>query len=239
MKQSLKLELWKRFGSKRYPAEWDGNIYGGGKLSQRYWEYFKTIDLLNISADSVVLDIGGGSPTTGIGFFAELLATAARKVLIMDPILPLNRTAPANIEFIRKEGSYEEMKALFIDHPEITHISCISVFEHIESTLREEMVRAVNDFFRGQYFIATFEYHAKCSYFEHQLTATTTSSLFAPFTNFYLDEFAASPVLCEDAIDLQRIVRLNPKEPLAALNFAPCNIPRWYPIVVRFIRMPE
>jgi len=236
MKELLKKELWKRFGSEKYPAEWDGNIYGGGKLSQRYWEYLKAIDLLNIDRNSIVLDIGGGSPVTGVGFFADLLATVAKKVLIMDHNINSKATAPQNIEFVRESASFEKMKALLIAHGEITHISCISVFEHIESSLREGIVHAINDFFHGLYFVATFEYHASCSYFEHQLTASTTSTLFAPFTNFYIDEFVSSPVWCENAIDPQHIVRLNKKAPFSAANFAPGNIPRWYPIAVRFIK---
>ncbi len=65
MTNKLKAELWKRFGSKAHPAEWDGHVYGGGKLSQRFWEYFKAVELLELDGDSVVVDIGGGSPVTG------------------------------------------------------------------------------------------------------------------------------------------------------------------------------
>ena len=50
----LKQELWRRYGDSSYPVEWNGHVHGGGKLSQRFWEYFKTIELLEVDAASVV-----------------------------------------------------------------------------------------------------------------------------------------------------------------------------------------
>lgn len=76
--QRLKQELWHRFGSKEHPAEWDGHVYGGGKLSQRFWEYFKAIELLSLDANSIVLDIGGGSPQTCT--FLDLLRLLAPQI---------------------------------------------------------------------------------------------------------------------------------------------------------------
>ena len=81
----LKKELRHRFDSAEHPAKWDSRIYGGGKLSQRFWEYFKALELLGLTESSVVLDIGGGSPVTGMGFFAGLMATVAKKVIVLDP----------------------------------------------------------------------------------------------------------------------------------------------------------
>jgi len=60
----IKAALWKAYGKPAEAAEWDGNVYGDGKLSQRFWEYHQAIDLLELTPDSVVLDIGGGSPVT-------------------------------------------------------------------------------------------------------------------------------------------------------------------------------
>ncbi len=98
--RNLKAELWRRFGNREYPAEWDGRVYGGGKLSQRFWEYFEGVELLDPSPESVVLDIGGGSPVTGAGFFSSLLASAVKKVLILDPNVAADAKPAANIEYL-------------------------------------------------------------------------------------------------------------------------------------------
>jgi hypothetical protein len=230
----LKAELWRRFGANDHPAEWDGRHYGGGQLSQRFWEYLRAIELLNLDRASVVLDIGGGSPLTGVGFFSSLLSTQAGRVIVMDPSVKDGALAPTNVEFSRSAATYDKLKALLVARPEITHIVTISVFEHVEPPIREGMVHAINEFFRGDLFVATFEYHARTRYFEHALTARTTSDLFAPFKNFYLDDLSASPVLCENAFDRTRVLRLlSPRR-----FFTSCDTPRWYPVAVRFLRLP-
>jgi hypothetical protein len=229
--QILKLELWRRYGSKATPAEWDGNVYGGGKLSQRYWEYFKAIELLELEPDSIVLDIGGGSPETGAGFFAALLATEIRKVIIIDPNIAPNVSAPGNVEFIRKNATEQELLSVFASRPEISHVACVSVFEHIQPSVREPAVRAINAAFRGRSFVTTFEYHARRTIFEYNLTARTTSALFSSLTNFYPDEIQASPVWSENAYDSSRMIKLSRSGPIDR-----AEIPLWYPLAVRFVR---
>ena len=229
--ERLKQELWQRFGTQGHPAEWDGLVYGGGKLSQRYWEYFQSIELLALTEDSVILDIGGGSPVTGMGFFSSLLATVAKRVIVMDPNIRPDATPPPNVTFVREPADEDRLGRLLDAHPELTHISCVSVFEHIEPSVREGIIRAVDGHFGGQAFIATLEYHAKRTYFEHALTAATLSDLFSPFTRFYPDQFCASPVWCQDAFDtrvLFRPFRRKKRE-------HPVDIPRWYPIAFRFV----
>ena len=56
----LKQKLWKHRHVLNY--EWDGTIYGGGVIGQRYWEYLKFVDLMELNSESVVLELGGGSP---------------------------------------------------------------------------------------------------------------------------------------------------------------------------------
>ena len=204
----LKAELWKRFGTPAFPSEWDGHVYGGGKLSQRYWEYFKALELLQLNPDAVVLDIGGGSPITGVGFFSQLLSCAVKKVIVFDPNISQSVVAPESVEFVRKEASYCELKNFLEKSPFITHISCVSVFEHIDSATREGIIRAINDFFKGSHFVATFEFHSKRSFFEFQVTSKTVSSLFIPFENFYLDEYLSSPVACENSFESINILKL-------------------------------
>jgi hypothetical protein len=231
---TLKAELWSRFGTLEHPAEWDGNNYGGGKLSQRFWEYFKAIELLDLDENSIVLDIGGGSPITGMGFFSSLLSAAVKKVIVMDTSIGDTAKAPGNVEFVRAAATYEELKALLSARPDLTHIVSVSVFEHVEPVVRQGMIRAINEFFQGRSFVATFEYHAKTTFFEYSLTAKTTSTLFEPFTNFYLDHYSASPVWCENAYDHSRLFRLIYKS--FRKIFAYGDIPRWYPLAVKFLR---
>ena len=234
----LKSELWKRYGSPQHPAEWDGRVYGGGKLSQRFWEYFKAIELLDLTPDSVVLDIGGGSPTEGASFFAALLAGAVRRVIIVDPEIPAGLSPGANTTFVREPANYDALCKLLAAHPEITHVASISVFEHIEPAVREGIVRAINDAFGGDVFVSTFEYHPRQVYFEHQLTARSVSALFTPLVNYFLDQFVSSPVWCENAFDRKRILRAGRNRAYTPGNFSPANIPLWHPVAVRFVRQP-
>jgi hypothetical protein len=228
----LKAELWRRFGSATHPAEWDGTHYGGGRLSQRFWEYLTAVELLGVDRESVVLDIGGGSPLTGLGFFSSLLAQEAKRVIVVDPNLAPDVAVPLNVEICRSVAGYDELKALLSAHSDVTHIVSVSVFEHVPPAIRVGMVRAIDQFLAAGAFVATFEYHARTRHFEHALTARSTSDLFAPLTNFYLDKMSASPVWCENAFDRTRILRfLSPRR-----LFAASDVPQWYPLAVRFVR---
>ncbi len=229
--ERLKQELWRRFGTQEHPAEWDGLVYGGGKLSQRYWEYFQSIEWLALTEDSVILDIGGGSPVTGMGFFSSLLATVAKQVIVMDPNIQPDAIPPPNVTFVREPADYDGLARLLKAHPELTHISCVSVFEHIEPRLREGLIRAVDEHFAGRAFVTTLEYHAKRTYFEYSLTAASFSELFSRFTRFYPDQFCASPVWCQDAYDTRTLFRPFWRKK----RQSPVDIPRWYPVALRFV----
>ncbi len=79
----LQARLWRMYGDKAYAAERDGNVYGGGKLSQRFWEYHKTIDALELTADSVVLgglgiSRAGREQTPPIGLWKPVLLKFVR-----------------------------------------------------------------------------------------------------------------------------------------------------------------
>jgi len=234
---ALKYALWQRFGDLAFPAEWDGHVYGGGKLSQRYWEYFITLELLALDQHSTVLDIGGGSPVEGVGFFADLLALQCKQVIVLDVNAQYGPNAAQrdNVVLKRQNGDYESVRRTLEDHPDITHVSCVSVFEHIEDATRRDIVRSLNDHFTGATFVMTLEYHARVKHWEHQLTAASLSELFAPLVNFYPDAFVRSPVYCENAY--QKIgfwALFNIQRALA--KRAPLAIPAWYPLAVRFVR---
>jgi hypothetical protein len=236
--EKLKAALWRCYGDPSYPAEWDGKTYGGGKLSQRFWEYHQTIELLELTSDSVVLDIGGGSPAIGAGFFTRVIAPHVKEVHVMDVNIGELKEPASNIVFHRSLANYESLSKLLKKNPQITYVACISVFEHIPHEVRCGMVKALNEGFLGDTFVATLEYHAKECHFEYQLTTRTLSELFEPLTNFYPDEFHKSPVWGEIAfrgscIGRHIMRRLGStkrwgKEP---------EIPLWYPVALRFRRM--
>jgi hypothetical protein len=248
LKAKLKAELWSRFGHKDHPSEWDGNVYGGGKISQRFWEYFRGLDLLELTPESVLLDIGGGSPATGAGFFASMVAPFVKQVHVLDVSIGEDCRDDKNIIYHRQLATYDNILALFKKHPGITHVACLSVFEHIEQPVRVGIIRGVNDAFTGAIFVATLEYHTKKTFFESQLTAATLSELFSPFTNFYLEEIAKSPVWSEDAyfnaiptLDGRRSSlkdRIGWYLRVLGLYKTPLEVPvpMWYPLALRFVR---
>jgi len=233
----LKQELWSRFGTREHPAEWDGFVFGGGRLSQRFWEYFKTIELMDLQPDSVVLDIGGGSFKTGLGFFSELLSTQVAKVFVLDPEIQNVTDAPPSVTLIPAYANYEELAKLFMAHPEITHVCAVSVLEHVPAGIRREIFQAIDDHFKGHSLVLTFEYHATRVFFEHQLTARTLSEMVEPLKRLYLDAFHASPVHCENAIDPCRTLKIQRKRNIfKRVLFGTLDTPRWYPVVLRFLR---
>jgi hypothetical protein len=233
----LKAALWQRYGHPDHAAEWDGTIYGGGKLSQRFWEYHQTIELLELTPDSVVLDIGGGSPVTGAGFFTQVIAPFVQEVHVMDVSIGESKAAPSKIKFHRSLASYETLAKLFKENPQITHVACISVFEHIPHDVRCGMVKALNEHFSGDIFVGTLEFHTKECFFEYQLTTKTLSELFEPFTNFYPDEIRKSPFLAEMAFRASCIGRRVMRRLGSTKRWGKdTEIPLWYPVALRFRR---
>ena len=239
LNEKLKSALWKYYGNPSYPAEWDGKVYGGGKLSQRFWEYHQMIELLELTPDSMVLDIGGGSPTTGAGFFTHVIAPYVKQVHVMDMNVVESKNLAANIVIHRCLANQETLLKLLTKNPQITHVACISVFEHIPHDVRCGMVKALNEAFNGNTFATTFEFHAKECYFDHQLTTRTISEMFASFTAFYPDVISKSPFWCENAFRhssvgrriLRRLgiqIKRWGKEP---------EVPLWYPVALRFRRV--
>jgi hypothetical protein len=239
--EKLKAALWQCYGNPAYPAEWDGKVYGGGKLSQRFWEYHQTIELLELTPDSVVLDIGGGSPVTGAGFFTRVIAPHVKAVHVMDLNIAETKETSSNIVFHRSLASYETLTKLLKENPQITHVACISVFEHIPHEVRCGMVKALNEAFTGNTFAATLEYHARDCFFEHQLTVRTLSELFEPFTNFYPDLICKSPVLGEVAyknVSVGRKIMRRLGISTARWGQEP-GVPLWYPLALRFRRVTD
>lgn len=231
----LKSALWRGYGNPEYPSEWDGKVYGGGKLSQRFWEYHQAIELLELTPDSVVLDIGGGSPATGAGFFTRVMAPHVKAVHVMDENIGQSKDAASNIVFHRSLANYETLSKLMTENLQISHVSCISVFEHIPQPVRCGMIRAVNEFFLGDTFVSTLEYHARDRFFEHQLTTATLSEMFGEFTKFFPERIQKSPFWCENAFEYSagthQILKM-----IGQTRANTAGIPLWYPLAFRFRR---
>lgn len=205
---------------KETPAEWDGPTFGGGKLSQRYWEYLKTIDYLDLTSDSVVLDIGGGSSLSQYPFFSMLIQPFVKEVILVDPGMEFSEILTDKMVLYPENADYDSLKNIFFKH-DITHLACISVFEHVIPEIRNGIILGINDFFKGNRFVTTFEYHPRKRWFESQLTAKTLSDMVLNFTNFYLDDYVSSPVRSENAFKV----------------FHRKANPRWYPLALKFNRI--
>ena len=236
--EKLKAALWQSYANPAYPAEWDGKVYGGGKLSQRFWEYRQTIEWLELTPDSVVLDIGGGSPITGAGFFTQVIGPFVREVHVMDINIGETSKAQPNIKFHRQLANEDTLSKLFRDNPQISHVACISVLEHIPQGVRCGIARGLDEGFKGDTFVTTLEFHAKECFFEHQLTTQTLSEMFGVLSNFHIDSMQKSPFWCENAFRGSSTGRLLLRRlgiTLRRLGKEP-ETPLWYPVALRFCR---
>jgi 2-polyprenyl-3-methyl-5-hydroxy-6-metoxy-1,4-benzoquinol methylase len=217
----IKKKLWTMYGSRQHPAEWDGNVFGGGKISQRFWEYLMAVEMLDLTSDSVVLDIGGGK-----GFFAKLIAPLVQKVIILDEDQSADTARIPNIECIRQNATAETLPKVITK--EVTHISCISVFEHVPEEIREQIVGAVDGHFVGKAFVTTFEFHPAIHYFEHQLTTRTMNRMVSGFSRFYPERMESSPLRCENAFGKATTPFNSRKKQYIGM---------WYPFAIKFSRM--
>ncbi|OGW27873.1 MAG: hypothetical protein A2X56_03155 [Nitrospirae bacterium GWC2_57_13] len=218
---AIKKRLWTMYGSREHPAEWDGNVFGGGKISQRFWEYLMAAEMLELTPDAVVLDIGGGK-----GFFAKLIAPFVKKVVILDEDQSEDTARIPNVECIRQHATADTLPRVITK--EITHISCISVFEHVPEEVRDEIIRSVNGHFSGKTFVTTFEFHPVIHYFEHQLTTRTMNRLVSGFTRFYPERIESSPLRCENAYGRATTPFNSRKKQYIGM---------WYPLAIKFLPM--
>lgn len=221
MKSDILRRLWTMYGSKEFPAEWDGNVFGGGKLSQRFWEYFIAVEMLDLKPDSVVLDIGGGK-----GFFAKLIAPFVQNVIILDRDQDSSTAKISNVECVTKNAEGDVLSSIL--QQTITHISCLSVFEHIPEDVRIKIIQDIDAAFRGHAFVSTFEFHPLITYFEHQLTIRTMSNLFSGFKHFYPVRIEASPMRSENSFGKASTPFNSRKKQFIGM---------WYPLAIKFTKV--
>jgi hypothetical protein len=214
----LKRRLWDWFGTDTHPAEWDGRTYGGGKISQRFWEYLIAIEMLDLSVGAVVLDVGGGSPATGLGIFPRLLASAGVRVVVVDQNFgDLEYNGVENVTLERGLADYGTLCEWIKKHNP-THISCISVLEHATIDQQRGIFDAIESSFMGERAVFTLEFHEIERHFDQQFTTKSLSKAVFGLRRYYLDRLERSPMHCENA--------LREKHRL------------WYPLALRFERAP-
>jgi hypothetical protein len=214
----LKSRLWAWYGTEQRTAEWDGRVYGGGKISQRYWEYFIVIEMLELSTGAVVLDIGGGSPALGLSMFPRLLAAAGIRVIVLDVNFgTLKQGDVENVTLLNGLADYATLSDA-IKRFSPTHISCVSVLEHASAIQQRGIFDAMESAFTGERAAFTLEFHETERHFEQQLTTQTLSGAVSGLHRYYLDRIERSPMHCVDAVKAQ--MRL------------------WYPLALGFVRTP-
>jgi hypothetical protein len=212
----LKELLWQSFGTPSHPAEWDGMVYGGGKISQRFWEYFMAIEMLGLTKDSILLDIGGGSPATGLSIFPKLIAELGVQLVVVDQDFGVTENSThENVTLERCLADQETLSHIIKKHSP-THISCISVLEHASYSQQQGIFQAIDNFFNGEKAVFTFEFHETICHFEQQLTTQTLSECASLLKRFYLNRIKRSPLNCVNSIN--NTTRL------------------WYPLAVQFER---
>jgi len=208
---AMKARLWQRFGTLEHPAEWDGHVYGGGKISQRFWEYFKSIEYLSLSPGDRLLDIGGGSPETGVSFFPQLVASFPELTVgVLDTHFAGASGLPDNINMIHGVADRSKLSEV-IKAYNPTHISCLSVLEHAKPSEQKGIFEAIEADFHGVCIAMTFEFHEVIPFTNnhdaddgHRFNVTTTQSLDAMVSSlhrYYLSDFESTPILSVNAFN--------------------------------------
>lgn len=174
---TLKQLLWERWGNAQYPAEWDGRDGGGGKGSQRFWEYLWAVHQLGDGLKSV-LDVGAGSHA----FFANLLRAANIHAEAVDPELEAT-------ELWMHKTRLED----FSEFGRFNWTTCISVLEHIDDKVA--FCRALDRC--GGPIVLTFEYGEEC------VDNKSLTQCLAAFQRHHITRMEACPVYAENSSPLK------------------------------------
>lgn len=188
IRNEIKKDLWRIWGTANHPAEWDGFVFGGGRCSQRFWEYLFVIDNLpeNLSEKSIILDIG-----SGITKFLPILLRRHCRCLSFDPFIAKDHEDDILDSFRR-----ESLPLLDEYAKEIEAVTCVSVLEHIPD---QEKFIATLDLVKSPVII-TFEFGSNPPAFEYQLTMQRIYSFTKEIKNHYVSRIEESPVLADNSI---------------------------------------
>lgn len=185
-KKELKKELYSRWGDIKYPSEWDGNFFGGGKGSQRFWEYLWTIEQLNSSKK--IFDVGCGQSK----FFPRLLEKNIAYVYACDPQIEYEKGR--NTVYIK--GTLEECFDKIPYNNNFNTITCVSVLEHIED---HTLICKYLSKFTTSRIICTLEYGFTPRAFNYQVIPQVLYKFFSMMPNHYIEKMELCPVYCEDS----------------------------------------
>jgi hypothetical protein len=181
----LKRLLWERWGSSGFPAEWDGLRHGGGKGSQRYWEYLWVLDQL-AGDERSVLDVGAGLTQ----FLPRLFREAFQRVEAVDPELPHDGPLDHRMEL----GTWIAADPAALERFDC--VTCVSVVEH----LREPAdFLADLDRFRRAKIVLTLEFGHEPPAFDFQWTPRTLYQGLGRFRSHYLVRMEACPIWADDS----------------------------------------
>lgn len=164
--------LWERWGDPAHPAEWDGRE-GGGRGSQRFWEYLWAINRIRQMKPRSVLDVGCGKNS----FLCRLLHDSGIDIIGMDPeigTLPLEE---------------------WVLHDKVTTdvVTCISVLEHV---LNPEAFCTALDSISSPV-IMTLELGEGC------ITMPILYRCLNRFRNHYMAKMEACPVVADNSMNGQ------------------------------------
>jgi 2-polyprenyl-3-methyl-5-hydroxy-6-metoxy-1,4-benzoquinol methylase len=178
---TLAQTLWEWWGRRDHPAEWDGRKLGGGKGSQRFWEYLWTVQ--NLPPSRRVLDVGGGDNL----FLADLLSTKIPEIWCLDPEIPLakrsGRYLPLTLQqFLSSEAGHTEL---------FDSVTCVSVLEHVGD--KADFCRQL-DTIRAP-IVLTFE----LAYKEDLVTMPMVYDVFAQMQHHYVARMEVCPVWADNS----------------------------------------
>jgi 2-polyprenyl-3-methyl-5-hydroxy-6-metoxy-1,4-benzoquinol methylase len=181
----LKRLLWERWGSNDFPAEWDGVHYGGGKGSQRYWEYLWVLTQLS-GSERRILDVGAGPKR----FLPRLLREAFSHVEAVDPALGLEDAQHHRTElgaWISRDPKSPER---------FDCVTCVSVVEHLQdpTILFRDLAR-----FEKAKIVITLELGFDPPGFDFQLTMREIYAGLACFGAHYLSRMEVCPVWADNS----------------------------------------
>ena len=221
---SLKQRLWKEYGTYEHPAEWDGSVYGGGKVSQRFWEYLIGIEYLDGSHIDELVDIGGGNRDKH--FYARVLAPVASKVHVVDLEVQhdgFKRDGADVIYFHKAKKTAMWFRDWLHGHPHVTTAVSISAFEHMPDEIKVAHCKAINEAEHVNLFALTFEFHpvpaiVQKMFYPDIVHTQSLDMMVRALNNFYLDRMDSSPVQCVNTMSV-----LTPWT-------------KWYPLALKFVR---
>lgn len=179
--KSLQQLLWERWGKKEYPAEWDGREGGGGKGSQRFWEYLWALGTLHQWDKPIparILDVGSGQL-----FFAELIGQRTN-VDVVDPDGPTPKAGSNIVSWAGTIETFVEKEIGVYDW-----VTCISVLEHVED--KPTFCAALDKFMCP--ISLTFEFG------EGGVSLETVYDCLEEFKNHYLYKMELCPVWADNS----------------------------------------